>query len=223
MPGRWRRLADQVSRGRGIRDVCLCRQPDRGFPPSLLAASPPGSYPTCSGGNGVRAAPLPSGAGTRSAVRPSVTCRSPVRGHRDWSRWGVATAQAVIGEPGALGEARLERSAGVLETGLGRVVQDLGDAPVGGGVGEGAQCAFTSFSPRVAGVHRERGRERLVAAAHCRSAPAQASTVAVVPPCPSHPSRHRPPLLRRRRDGRRRQRRWGALDSKARSNPGRGS
>ena len=49
----------------------------------------------------------------RSAMRPSATCRSPVRGHRDWSRWGVATTQAVIGEPGALGDARLKRPAGV--------------------------------------------------------------------------------------------------------------
>ena len=49
----------------------------------------------------------------------------------------VASAKIVVGESGQCGDERIERAAGVLEVALGLVVQDLGDAPVVDGVGEG--------------------------------------------------------------------------------------
>ena len=96
-----RRRADQASRGHGVRDLRLCRQPDRGFPPSFLAASSrfvshvlrrqrgPGGAGGADGplsrnaggfdGHGAphattpRPTSLPSGTGIRSAVRPTAT------------------------------------------------------------------------------------------------------------------------------------------------------
>ena len=49
----------------------------------------------------------------------------------------VAPAQVVVGQAGQGGDFRIERAAGVLEVDLRLVVQDLGDAPVVDGVGEG--------------------------------------------------------------------------------------
>ena len=135
VPGRWRRLADEASRGRGIRDLRLCRQPDRGFPPSLLAASSrfvshvlrrprgPGGAGGADGplsrnaggldGHGAphatrpRAASMPSGTGIRSAVRPTAA------GHtlgvaRDGVQGGARLRSGV--RPGATDPCFLARS-----------------------------------------------------------------------------------------------------------------
>ena len=52
----------------------------------------------------------------------------------------VAPVQVVVGQAGQGGDFRVERATGVLEVGLGLVVQDLGDAPVVDGVAEGEHC-----------------------------------------------------------------------------------
>ena len=48
-------------------------------------------------------------------------------------------AQVLVGQTGQVGDERVERAAGVVEVDLGLVVEDLGDAPVADGVGEGQQ------------------------------------------------------------------------------------
>ena len=51
----------------------------------------------------------------------------------------AASAQVLVGQTGQVGDERVERAAGVVEVDLGLVVEDLGDAPVADGVGEGQQ------------------------------------------------------------------------------------
>ncbi len=51
----------------------------------------------------------------------------------------AASAQVVVAQTGQVGDERVERAAGVVEVDLGLVVEDLGDAPVADGVGEGQQ------------------------------------------------------------------------------------